>query len=103
MGLNLQQRKSRFFFFTRWKHEFATDLTTVDLQVGRLHEVAEEVRLVLQVRWGEQPQVLHNAVGGLLLVEEMEKLVFLHISLALLHNIHHLHGARECFCHTFIK
>lgn len=82
-------------FFTRWQQHFDTHLATVDLQIGRLHKVAEEVGVILQVCWSEQPEILHHAVWGHLLIEEPEKLVFLLISLALLHNINHLQDSRN--------
>lgn len=35
--------------FTRRQQRFVTNLMTVDLQIGCLHKVAEEVGMVLQV------------------------------------------------------
>lgn len=66
-----------------------TDSLTVELKIGRLHKMAEEVSVVLQVRRGEQPEVLDRAVRHRLHVEEAEK-AFLPLSPALVHDVNHL-------------
>jgi len=63
---------------------------TVDEKIRRLHKIAEEVRLVLQVCRSEQPEILHHAVGRHLLVEEPDQRVFMLVGLALLHYVNNL-------------
>lgn len=63
---------------------------TVDLQIGRLHKVAEEVGVVLKVCRSEQPEILHHTVRGQVFIEEPEQHILLLTGLTLLYNIYHL-------------
>lgn len=93
MLLNTAQMESSLHM---WLHS-GTDLATVDLQIRRLHKMAEKVSVGLQMGRGEQPEILHHAVRGRRLVEEMEEPLLL----ALLHNINHLqHSRRQLRLHV---
>lgn len=67
-----------------------SNLLAVDFKIRRFDKVTEEVCVVLEVGWCEQPEILNHFIRDGLIIEEFEQSVFLLISQTPLHNINNL-------------